>query len=38
MNTFINVEDIGNLQQALAEAQEIKNDRLSISILARTRR
>ena len=27
MNTFINVEDIGNLQQALAEAQEIKNDR-----------
>ena len=27
MNTFINVEDIGPLEKALAEAQEIKNDR-----------
>ncbi|MCR4853273.1 MAG: acetylornithine carbamoyltransferase [Prevotella sp.] len=27
MKSFINVEDIGDLRQALAEAQEIKNDR-----------
>ena len=27
MHTFINVEDIGPLEKALAEAMEIKNDR-----------
>jgi len=27
MRTFINVEDIGPLEKALAEAQEIKNYR-----------
>lgn len=27
MNSFLNVEDLGDLQQALAEATEIKNDR-----------
>ncbi len=27
MRTFINVEDIGPLEKAMAEAMEIKNDR-----------
>ena len=27
MKSFINVEDIGPLEKALAEAMEIKNDR-----------
>ena len=37
MNTFINVEDIGNLQQALAEAQEIKNDRFKYQHLGKNK-
>ena len=31
MKTFINVEDIGDLRQALAEAQEIKKSRMTVS-------
>lgn len=37
MNTFINVEDIGNLQQVLAEAQEIKNDRFKYQHLGKNK-
>ena len=37
MRTFINVEDIGDLRQALAEAQEIKQDRFKYSQLGRNK-
>lgn len=37
MRTFINVEDIGNLNQALAEAQEIKNDRFKYQHLGKNK-
>jgi len=37
MKTFINVEDIGDLNQALAEAQEIKNDRFKFQHLGKNK-
>lgn len=37
MKTFINVEDLGNLNQALAEAQEIKQDRFKYQHLGRNK-
>ena len=37
MKSFINVEDIGDLRQALAEAQEIKNDRFKYQHLGRNK-
>ena len=37
MRTFINVEDLGPLPQALAEAQEIKQDRYKYSHLGRNK-
>ena len=37
MKTFINVEDLGNLNQALAEAQEIKQDRFKHQHLGRNK-
>lgn len=37
MKSFINVEDIGDLQQALAEAQEIKNDRFKFQHLGKNK-
>ena len=37
MKSFINVEDIGDLQNALAEAQEIKNDRYKYQHLGRNK-
>ena len=37
MHTFINVEDIGDLRQALAEAQEIKNDRFKYQHLGKNK-
>ena len=37
MNTFINVEDIGPLEKALAEAQEIKNDRYKYQHLGKNK-
>ena len=37
MHTFINVEDIGDLRQALAEAQEIKNDRFKFQHLGKNK-
>lgn len=37
MKSFINVQDIGNLQQALAEAQEIKKDRYKYQYLGRNK-
>ncbi len=37
MRTFINVEDIGPLPQALAEAQEIKNDRFKYQHLGKNK-
>jgi len=37
MRTFINVEDIGDLRQALAEAQEIKNDRFKYQHLGKNK-
>lgn len=37
MRTFINVEDIGCLQKALAEAQEIKNDRFKYQALGKNK-
>ena len=37
MKTFINVEDIGNLQQALTEAQEIKQDRYQFQALGKNK-
>ena len=37
MRSFINVEDIGDLRQALAEAQEIKNDRFKYQHLGKNK-
>ncbi len=37
MRTFINVEDIGDLRQALAEAQEIKSDRYKYQHLGKNK-
>ena len=37
MRTFINVEDLGDLRQALAEAQEIKQDRYRYQHLGRNK-
>ena len=37
MRTFINVEDIGDLRKALAEAQEIKQDRYKYQHLGRNK-
>ena len=37
MKTFINVEDLGDLRQALAEAQEIKNDRFKYQYLGKNK-
>lgn len=37
MKTFINVEDLGNLSQALAEAQEIKQDRFKYQHLGKNK-
>lgn len=37
MRTFINVEDIGDLRLALAEAQEIKNDRFKYQHLGKNK-
>lgn len=37
MRTFINVEDIGDLTTALAEAQEIKNDRFKYQALGKNK-
>lgn len=37
MHTFINVEDIGDLKQALAEAQEIKNERFKYQHLGKNK-
>ena len=34
MKTFLNVQDIGPLDQALREAKEIKNDRFQFDHLA----
>ena len=37
MKSFINVQDIGDLHQALAEAQEIKNDRFKYQHLGKNK-
>ncbi len=37
MKTFLNAQDIGSLRQALAEAQEIKNDRFKYVEMGRNR-
>lgn len=37
MKTFINVEDLGDLRQALAEAQEINNDRFKYQHLGKNK-
>lgn len=37
MRTFVNVEDLGDLRQALAEAQEIKNDRFKFQHLGKNK-
>lgn len=37
MKTFINVEDLGDLRKALAEAQEIKNDRFKYQHLGKNK-
>ncbi len=37
MKTFFNVEDLGNLKQALAEAQEIKKDRFAYQYLGKNK-
>ena len=37
MRTFFNVEDLGNLKQALAEAQEIKKDRYAYQHLGKNK-
>ena len=37
MKSFINVEDIGDLNKALAEAQEIKNDRFKFQHLGKNK-
>ena len=37
MRTFINVEDIGPIERALAEAREIKNDRFKYKHLGKNK-
>ena len=37
MKSFINVQDIGPLEKALAEAQEIKNDRYKYQHLGKNK-
>ena len=37
MKTFFNVEDIGDLQKALAEAQEVKRDRFAFQSLGKNK-
>ena len=37
MRTFINVEDLGNLQQALEEAREIKQERFKFQELGKNK-
>lgn len=37
MKTFVNVEDLGDLRHALAEAQEIKNDRFKYQHLGKNK-
>ena len=37
MNTFMNVEDLGNLQEALAEAMEIKKNRFAYQNLGKNK-
>lgn len=37
MRTFVNVEDLGDLRQALAEAQEIKNERFKYQHLGKNK-
>lgn len=37
MNTFMNVEDLGNLQEALAEAMEIKKNRFAYQHLGKNK-
>ena len=37
MNTFMNVEDLGNLQEALAEAKEIKKNRFAYQHLGKNK-
>ena len=37
MHTFFNVEDIGDLQKALAEAQEVKRDRFAFQSLGKNK-
>ena len=37
MKSFINVEDIGNLDKALAEAVELKNDRYKYQHLGKNK-
>ena len=37
MKTFFNVNDLGNLQQALAEAQEVKNNRFGFQHLGKNK-
>ena len=37
MRTFLNVQDLGDLQQALAEAQEIKRDRFKYVEMGRNK-
>lgn len=37
MKTFVNVEDIGDLKQALAEAEEIKHDRFKYQSLGKNK-
>lgn len=37
MKTFFNVEDLGNLQTALAEAQEVKNNRFGYQKLGKNK-
>ena len=37
MKTFFNVEDLGDLRQALAEAQEVKRDRFAFQELGKNK-
>ena len=37
MKTFFNVEDIGDLRSALAEAQEVKRDRYAYQSLGKNK-
>lgn len=37
MKTFFNVEDLGDLQTALAEAQEVKRDRFAYQHLGKNK-